>query len=496
MTDVLSFSKGDITDFACRQNLYLFLIEAFEVLHPGKTLAQAPYLEAMCFALQEVVNGRSPRLMISIAPRHLKSVCGSVLFPAFLLGHRPEMKIMVVSYGGELAREQATLFRRLIESPLYRRLFPEMRIDPRHARVDHMKTTRGGGRHAVSLGGSVTGFGADVIVIDDLAKAADVQSEVIREQARTFFDESLFSRLDNKGDARIVSIQQRLHEDDFAAYLIEKGTFRHLCLPSIAQTRQEIPLFGGRPWIREIGDILSPDREPKEVLDQIRAEIGNYAYQAQYLQDPSPGMGEFLSMEDLHLVDEIPDPHLILRHVQSWDTAVKDGPTSAYSAGLTFGWHDGEERWYLVDAMRGKFKFPDLLDRIRALRRQWRADRVLIENTNLGSGALDILRKEASGVYRGVQPIDGKIERFVIETDWIKSGKLVIPTNRPWSDTFLRELLQFPNSTKKDQVDALTQFVDHIRRRQGTYLDTDPETGERRGLYRPERPRREDRMRL
>ena len=495
MLDEHPISSADLADFACRQNLYLFLIGAFEVLHPGKRLALAPYLEAMCFALQEVVNGRSPRLMISIAPRHLKSVCGSVLFPAFLLGHRPEMKGMVVSYGGELAREQAILFRRLVESPFYRRLFPRMQIDPRHARVEHMKTKLGGGRHAVSLGGSVTGFGSDVIVIDDLAKASDIQSEVIREQARTFFDESLFSRLDNKREARIVSIQQRLHQDDFAAYLVEKGTFHHLSLPSIAEIRQTFPLFGGRTWLREIGDILSPDREPKDVLDQIRAEIGNYAFQAQYQQDPSPGMGDFLTMDDLHLVDEIPDPGRIVRCVQSWDTAVKDGPRCSYSAGLTFGWHDGEERWYLVDVIRERLKFPDLLDRIRAARRHWRADRVLIESTNLGSGALDILRKEVRSVYVPVTATEGKIERFVAQTDWMRSGQLVIPTNRPWFDPFRRELLQFPKGGN-DQVDALTQFAAHIRRRQGSYLDTDPETGQRQGNYRPTRPRREDRMKF
>ncbi|MCV2880388.1 phage terminase large subunit [Sedimentimonas flavescens] len=494
MQDRKNLSIRQLADVGCRQNLYLFLVGAFEVLHPGKKLMPAPYLEAMCFALQEVINGRSPRLMISIAPRHLKSVCGSVLFPAFLLGHRPETKVMVVSYGGELAREQAVLFRRLIASRFYQRLFPSMRIDPRHTRVDHLKTTRGGSRHAVSLGGSVTGFGADVIVIDDLAKASDVQSETIREQARLFFDESLFSRLDNKRDARIVSIQQRLHEDDFAAYLLEKGTFHHLCLPSIAERRTEYALFGGRIWIRELGDILSPEREPKAVLEQIRKEIGAYAFRAQYQQDPAPGLGEFLSMDDLHLVDEIPDPERIVRYVQSWDTAVKDGPRCDYSAGLTFGWHDGEERWYLMDVIRERLKFPELLDRIRAARRQWRSDRVLIESSNLGIGALDVLRKEVSGVFLPVIPTDGKVDRFVRQTDWIRSGQLVIPTNMPWFDAFRRELLQFPKSAHDDQVDALTQFAAHMRRKQGTYLDTVPETGQRLGNYRPSRPRREDRM--
>ncbi|MWD26085.1 phage terminase large subunit [Aquicoccus sp. SCR17] len=467
-----------------RHNLYLFLIGAFEVLFPGRPLQKAPYLEAMCHALQEVANGRSPRLMISIAPRHLKSVCGSVLFPAFFLGHFPEKKVMVVSYGGDLAREHGGLFRRLVESPFYKRLFA-MRIDPKHNRIEHMKTTKGGGRQAASLGGSVTGFGADVIIIDDLAKASDMQSEVIREQARTFFDQSLYSRLDNKAEARIVSIQQRLHQDDFAVYLLEKGTFHHLCLPSIAEIRQEIPLYR-RPWIREVGDVLSPDREPRFVLEEIRKEIGNYAFQAQYQQDPAPGESQYLSMDDLHLVDAVPEMRHFVRFAQSWDTAVNDGPRSDYSVGLTFGWHEEEERWYLMDVVRERLKYPELLDRIRATRQRWRADKVLIENSALGAPALQELRRQESRTYSGVKPTDGKVERFVGQTDWIRSGQIVIPTDQPWYDTFRRELLQFPNATHDDQVDALTQFAALMRRRQGSYLDTDPVTGRRRGERRRE----------
>jgi len=496
MLNEAELASARLADTGMRQNLYLFLLGAFEVLHPGRTLYRAPYLEAMCFALQEVVNGRSPRLMISIAPRHLKSVCGSILFPAFLLGHSPEKKVMTVSYGGDLAREHGAMFRRLVQSLFYRRLFPQMRIDPKHDRIEHMKTTRGGGRHAVSLGGAVTGFGADVIVIDDLAKASDVHSEVIREQARAFFDESLFSRLDNKAEARIVSIQQRLHPDDFAAYLLEKGSFTHLCLPSIAETSQDIPLFGGRTWTRERGDILSPERESREVLEQIKVEIGSYAFRAQYQQDPAPGDSEFLSMEDLVLVDELPDLDNFTRFVQSWDTAVKDGPRCDYSVCLTFGWHAFEERWYLLDVLRQRLKYPDLKATVKRMRETWRCDLVLIEDTANGTGILQELRRQAYGVYRGITPATNKLDRFVPQTDWIMSGDLVIPTDKAWFDTFRRELLDFPNGAHDDQVDALTQFASFMRRRQEGYLDTDPETGRRRGIIRPERPRRDHRMRF
>ncbi|WP_161594687.1 phage terminase large subunit [Marimonas lutisalis] len=490
MLDDINLSERQVADTGMRQNLYLFLIGAFDVLHPGQRLDEARYLEAMCYALQGVVNGRTPRLMISIAPRHLKSVCGSILFPAFLLGHFPEKKVMTVSYGGDLAREHGVMFRRLIESRFYQDLFPRMRIDPKHDRIEHMKTTEGGGRQAVSLGGAVTGFGADVIVIDDLAKASDVQSEVIREQARTFFDETLFSRLNDKRNARIVSLQQRLHQDDFSAYLLEKGTFHHLCLPSIAEVPQEIALFGGRTWKRDPGDILSPDREPREVLDQIKADVGTFAFRAQYQQDPQPGESEFLSLEDLVLAETLPNEKNFVRFVQSWDTAVNDGPRCDYSVCLTFGWHAFEESWYLLDVLRQRLKYPDLKDRVQYMQKKWRCDLVLIEDSANGSAILQELRREVHRVFRAVPVNSGKLDRFVPQTDWLKSGKFVIPSDKPWFDEFRRELLAFPNTTHNDQVDALTQFAKHIRNREKAYLDTDPETGRRRGLIRPRQLRR------
>jgi hypothetical protein len=129
-----------------RENLYLFLIRAFQVLFPGETLVRAHYVEAMCYALQRVASGQCQRLMISIAPRHLKSICGSVLLPAFILGRDPSQKIIVVSYGKDLGREQAELFRKLVENPFFKLLFPRFRLDPRHNRHEHIKTTAGGGR--------------------------------------------------------------------------------------------------------------------------------------------------------------------------------------------------------------------------------------------------------------------------------------------------------------------------------------------------------------
>ncbi len=370
MNALNSDDRKRLAEAAMRENLYAFLAGSFAILCPGEKLARAPYLEAMCYALQRVASGECQRLMISIAPRHLKSICGSVLLPAFELGRDPTKKVVVVSYGKDLAREHAEQFRRLVTSPFYQRLFPKMKVDPKHNRFEHMKTTKGGGRKSVSLGGGITGFGANLIIIDDLGKPSEMRHDTYRQELRDFFDQTLFSRLNDKRTDRIVSIQQRLHPDDFSAYLLEKDTFDHLCLPSIAEIPEEIPLYNNRVLKRRPGDLLNPEREPQEVLDRIKADIGNFAFQAQYQQNPTDGENEFLSMSDLHLVETLPDEDVFVRRVQSWDTAAKDSPRSDFTVGLTFGWHAYEKRWYLLDVFRARTNYTEVRNAVLRLRKQ------------------------------------------------------------------------------------------------------------------------------
>ncbi len=140
---------------------------------------------------------------------------------------------------GDLARDLAETFRRLMQSDLYKELFPATRIDPRHHRFDTMRTTAGGSRMALSLAGPMTGKMADLIMLDDLIKADDIQYPNARADLRNKFDQSIYSRLDSKRTGAIVSVAQRLHADDITAYLLEKGGFRHLCLSSIAEDSVE-----------------------------------------------------------------------------------------------------------------------------------------------------------------------------------------------------------------------------------------------------------------
>ena len=145
--------------------------------------------------------------------------------------------------------------------------------------MDEQITTLQGGRKAVSLGGAATGFGADLIVVDDLMKAADASSVAERQRVRNYYEQTLLSRLNDKADGRIVVIQQRLHEDDLPGHLIETGLLESLNLRAIAIADEAIPLgFGGCAKERSKDEALWPEREPLSELARMRIEMGAYIF--------------------------------------------------------------------------------------------------------------------------------------------------------------------------------------------------------------------------
>ena len=248
---------------ARRQYFSLFLMKVFATLHPGEPpLELAWYLKAICHALTEVHQGNERRLVITVPPRHLKSETASVAFVAWVLGHNPTTKIMVASYSQDLARHHSNLTRTIMESEWYKRDFPHTRISDRGNRALELETTAGGVRKAVSVSGSITGFGADIIIVDDCMKADEALSPTMRESVRNWFDNTLLSRLNDKATGRILSIQQRLHEDGLPAYMVEKG-YRHLNLPAIAEKEELFATGTGTTYHRHIGGLLNPAREDK-----------------------------------------------------------------------------------------------------------------------------------------------------------------------------------------------------------------------------------------
>ena len=442
-----------------RTDLSAFLMKVFETLHPGDPpLVRAWYVHAMCHALAEVRCGRKRRLVITVPPRHLKSIAASVAFVAWLLGHNPALKIMVASYSQDLARLHSNLTRTIMETEWYRADFPGTRISERGNRALELETTAGGVRKAVSVGGSITGFGADIIIVDDCMKADEARSAVTREELRSWFDNTLSTRLNDKATGVIFSIQQRLHEDDLPAYLLEKG-YEHLNLPAIAEKEETVAIGRDRVHHRLVGDLLDPLRESREVLDQLRRDLGPAVFAAQYQQDPVAPEGNLIRMEWFGTYDEAPQRHEFLKVVQSWDTGMSAAPTSDYSVCTTWGFERTCQKWYLLDVFRHRLDFPDLKRAVIELQRQWRADKVIIENACSGISLWQELK--AKGPFRPlmIPPTSSKEERFSGCLAEVEAGQFLLPADAPWLAAFRAELKAFPSSRHDDQVDSFSQFV-------------------------------------
>ncbi len=270
---------------AARLDLHAFVRPVFSTLNPGSSLKSGWYLQAIAHALAKVGRGETKRLLITLPPRYLKSICGSVAFPAWMLGNDPTLRFLVASYSAELSNKLTRDFRAVVETPWYRQAFPEFRI--RRATEVEVETSQRGFRRSVSLGGSVTGMGGDILIIDDLMKAADAASPLKRQEARDYIDITFGSRLDDQATGRIIAIQQRLHEDDPAGYLKEKGNFTHLDLQAIADEDADIEIGPGRIHRRRRNEVLCSDHQTLETLEAIRRELGAGVFAAQYQQRPA-----------------------------------------------------------------------------------------------------------------------------------------------------------------------------------------------------------------
>ncbi|QQV77529.1 phage terminase large subunit [Sphingomonas aliaeris] len=459
----------------CRADLQVFVERVFATIDPAAELERGRYLEILCDYLARVERGDLRRLLITIPPRHLKSIATSIALPAWVLGRDPSKRIINVTYANDLTRDHSRNFLKVARSGWYAHVFPETATNVARATIGEFRTRQNGFRMGSSLGGTLTGLGGDMIIIDDLMKAADARSAVARENVRHFYGNTLVSRLNDKSSGSIIAVQQRLHEEDLAAHLKDLK-FEHLNLPAIAEERQVFHLSSGRTHVREPGDLLKPRTEPREILDEFRQAMSGPDFQAQYQQNPTPPESALIDWTRIQTYAVAPERDQILYVTQSWDTALCDGPKSDFSVGTTWG-YDGTA-WLLLDLARVRLSYADLLERVRRERKRWKADAIIVEAAGMGHALLNELSRDhrclgrpehhaATCERHGYTPTMGKPERLAVGVDRLYSGLVRLPEAAPWLSDLKREMLAFPSATHDDQVDSITQFLLWVVERRG-----------------------------
>jgi hypothetical protein len=217
-----------------RSDFYSFLVRVFAERNGAAAFVAGWHIEVMAARLAALREGGAKRLIVNIPPRHLKSLAASIALPAWLLGHDPRLQIVNATYAQDLSDAFARDCRAVMASAWYRALFPT-RLRAARPPLRELITTRGGSRIATSVGGVLTGRGADVILIDDPLKPSDAMSESRRGNVNSWFDGTLYSRLNDKAKGSIVIVMQRLHEDDLVGHVLKQEGWEILSFPAIAE---------------------------------------------------------------------------------------------------------------------------------------------------------------------------------------------------------------------------------------------------------------------
>lgn len=268
-----------------RQCFPLFVSKVFATVSPGAVYLPNWHIYAIAEYLAACERGEVRRLIINMPPRYLKSVVVNVAWPAFLLGHGPERRIISASYAQSLATKHAVDTRLVVQSAWYRAMFPAMRISGDQNEKDKFVSTARGHRIAVSVGSAVTGEGGDFLIVDDPLNPQQAYNRAMRERACEWFDHTFSTRLDDKRKGVIVVVMQRLHTEDLSGYLMERGGFEQLVLPAIAEEATVIGIGGWR-MERKKGDVLHAAREDAAMLKDVQRDMGAQGFAAQYQQKP------------------------------------------------------------------------------------------------------------------------------------------------------------------------------------------------------------------
>jgi predicted phage terminase large subunit-like protein len=435
-----------------RRDFALFLRFAYREIGGEGPIMWNFHVDAMIHRMNLIEAGECRRQIITLPPRHLKSVVMTA-WVAWRMGNNPALRFICASYGQDLADKHARDCLRVMEAPWYRQAFPALRLTRRS--VADFETTLGGFRLSTSVGGVITGRGADCIIIDDPMKADDALSDPSRKAVIEWFDGTLKWRLERQDLGSIILVMQRLHEDDLAGDLLRRGDWDELRLPAIAPADELVEVGPGRHYQRREGHALHPARQSLAVLERLRKENA-YIFAAQQNQDPVPIAGNWVSPEWFGTYTDPPTSGLV---VASIDSASKTNLTNDYSVIIIARYF--QKRFYILDVCRKRMEFGELKAKVVGSCRDHRVERLMIEDAASGQQLIQMLRPPPDGVPFPIacRPDASKEVRFDAQASRIQAGEVVLPQTAPWLAEFVKEVAAFPGGRFDDQADALAQLL-------------------------------------
>lgn len=403
--------------------------------------------------LQRIADGESRFVIIEMPPRHGKSMTATETFPSYYLGKNPDKRVITTAYSDTLARKFGRLNRDKLNE--FGFLFNQKISPENRSTNDWSLSGKPGGMIATGIGGSITGQGADLMIIDDPFKnAEEANSPTIRQKVWDEWESTLSTRL-HKG-ASVVVIMTRWHEDDLVARLLKNKArkWTRIRLPAIAEDEDD--LLG-----RAIGEPLCPELGfDEEWAETKKVEVGSRTWSALFQQSPSPGEGTIVKRSWIKYYKVLPN-EVRQDMLTSWDLAVKDGAKNDPVAGHVIG-RTGAD-FYMVDRIGDRMDFTSSLAAVESLYAKHRTNRTLIEDKANGPALINTLNRKIPGIIP-VNPQGSKIQRFSAIAPYFEAGNIYLPdpSIAPWVGDVVEQLVTFPLGAHDDDCDALSQAINYF----------------------------------
>ena len=468
-----------------KQSFAAFLPTAFRILNPNTEFLSNWHLDCIAEHLRAVEDGDLKRLIVNIPPRSLKSITISTAWPAYLMGKNPSTEVICASYSLKpVSLDLSTNTRRIMSSLWYRQLFPDTIIRADQNEKTLFRTTQGGGRYATSVGGTVTGVGGNYLILDDPNQPDKANSQVTRDTANSWVDQTFMSRFNNPNTDKMVVVQQRVHTNDVTGYLQEKYGFYTLKIPAEAPRALQWDI-NGKTWSMDKGELLHEERMGIEFLNEKKKTP--YVYAGQYIQEPAPiGGGEFKQQWiQYYHIDTKPLDTTAMNLYILVDPANSKKRSADSTAMVVIGLAP-DNNYYILDMIRDKLNPTQRVTELIKLHKKW----------NVLSGKPPIVGYEQYGIQTDIHYIKVMQERMnyrfhihelkgnMSKEDRIRrlipiisEGRLYFPPNIMYTPIITieqgdpqcldlvkqvieEEMMLFPVSSHDDLLDAMARICD------------------------------------
>ena len=477
--EIIRRAENELKIREARNNLLSFISVTYKDYKIG--WVHQEICETLDNFLKDLIDGKRPRLIITMPPRSGKSEIVSRRFPAYFLGKYPDLSIISVSYSASLAEDFSRDVQRIIDSDEYKKIFPNTKLsdkkDKNYKRtsdffeiVDHK-----GVYCSAGVGGSITGKGCDILIIDDPIKnRQEANSETVRKKIYDWYSSTAYTRLSPIGG--VIMMCTRWHLDDLIGKVLSdknQKPFHVISYPAIAEHDEPH---------RKQGEALQPERFSLEILNEIKSTLSTADWLSLYQQKPVPEGGAIFETSKLRYYDESSEPKRFDQIVGSWDMTFKENKTSDFVVGQLWGRKGAD--FYLLDMVRDRMDFVKTLKVfINFANKHKNCNCWLVEDKANGTAIISTLKKHISGIIP-ITPKESKQERAYAITPYLEAGNIFFPKNQNFTKDLEEEMLQFPAGAHDDTVDSMTQALNYFRMKKRVQMSESNKMYLLRGLLR------------